>query len=207
MNVTMTTERLPRALQKLIDARLDTIDRMLLGRLPRADRLAVTRDVEGQIFDLLGERPGHELDRDDVLIVLSRLDPPEAYIPEEGGYEATAVLLPSSSVATTRRSINTEATLDERRRATVIGIIGLVLLGLVLVWPLAYMFALFAGLGEVALIGLLGLSALLLLAAVPTLVLSILWRRGGSWATLGIVAGAIGLVAGPLSSIVFLFLS
>src|SRR5262245_45759531 len=94
MTVNLATERLPRHLQRLIDARLDTIDRMLLGRLPRADRLAVARDVESQIHELLGERPGHELDREDVLAVLAQLDPPEAYVPEEG-HEATAVLLPS----------------------------------------------------------------------------------------------------------------
>src|SRR5262245_2628824 len=93
------TGRLPRHLQRLIDARLDTIDRMLLGRLPRADRLAVAREVEAQVHELLGERHGHELDREDVLAVLAQLDPPEAYLPEEGGYEAAAVLLPSPAVA------------------------------------------------------------------------------------------------------------
>lgn len=204
MNVTMSTGRLPRTLQKLIDARLDTIDRMLLGRLPRADRLSVVRDVEGQIFDLLGERPGHELDREDVLTVLTQLDPPEAYIPEEGGYEATAVLLPASNVGRARRSASVEVSPDERKRAAVMGIIGLMLFGLVALWPTGYVLAIFAQLGEGALYGLLGLSALTLLVSVPTLVLSILWRRGGAWATVGIVASAVGLMAAPLSTLILL---
>ena len=201
MNATMTTGRLPRALQKLVDARLDTIDRMLLGRLPRADRLAVTRDVEGQIFDLLGERPGNELDREDVLIVLSRLDPPEAYIPEEGGYEATAVLLQSAAIGAARRTAEPAASPGERRRATVVGIVGLLLLGLVVLWPVTYAFAMLGVISGSALFILFGLSGVMTVASVPTLVLSILWRRGGGWAAVGIVAGAVGLVVGPLSAI------
>ena len=72
------------ALQALVDARLDTIDRMLLGRVNRHDRLAIVREVESQVFDLLRRHEGGPIDRDDVLAVLARLDPPEAYLPEEG---------------------------------------------------------------------------------------------------------------------------
>ena len=70
-------------MQALVDARLDTIDRMLLGRVARQDRLAIVREVESQIHDLLGEPRPRPLDRDDVLAVLARLDPPEAYLPED----------------------------------------------------------------------------------------------------------------------------
>src|SRR3954453_8385437 len=72
-SVAMTTVasiRLTDSLQALIDARLDTVDRMLLGRVPRADRLAIARDLEAQIFDLLQECGADELGRDDVLAVL-----------------------------------------------------------------------------------------------------------------------------------------
>ena len=48
--------QIPESLQALIDSRLDTIDRMLLGRLPRGERLEVVREVESQIFELLQER-------------------------------------------------------------------------------------------------------------------------------------------------------
>ncbi len=75
------------SLQTLIDCRLDTIDRMLLGRLPRSERVEIVREVESQIFDLLGERNSDELTREDVLAVLARLDPPEAYLPDEARSE------------------------------------------------------------------------------------------------------------------------
>jgi hypothetical protein len=77
---TIASTRLPETLQSLIDARLDTIDRMLVGRVNREDRLAIVREVESQVFDLLQARDGGTLDRDDVL---ARLDPPEAYLPDE----------------------------------------------------------------------------------------------------------------------------
>jgi hypothetical protein len=80
--------QVPEFLQVLIDSRLDTIDRMLLGRLPRAERLEVVREVESQVFELLqGRSDGGEVTRDDVLDALRRLDPPEAYLPEEFGSE------------------------------------------------------------------------------------------------------------------------
>ena len=93
---TMAAVGLSDAVQTLIDARLDTIDRMLLGRVPRSDRLAIVREVEGQIHDLLAERGSDEPDRDDVLAVLARLDPPEAYLPEESDGAAPAVRVPSA---------------------------------------------------------------------------------------------------------------
>ena len=76
---------LSESLQNLIDSRLETIERMLLGRVARAERMAIVREVESQIHELLGERETDELSREDVLAVLARLDPPEAYLPEEGG--------------------------------------------------------------------------------------------------------------------------
>ena len=93
--MTITTTQLSESLQNLIDARLDTIDRMLLGRVPRADRTAIVREVEGQIYDLLQERDLESLDRDDVLAVLARLDPPEAYLPEESNTSPTPTRIPT----------------------------------------------------------------------------------------------------------------
>jgi hypothetical protein len=60
---------------------------MLLGRLPRSERVEIVREVESQIFELLGERNSDELTREDVLAVLARLDPPEAYLPDEARSE------------------------------------------------------------------------------------------------------------------------
>src|SRR5271166_291856 len=84
------------SLQALIDCRLDTIDRMLLGRLPRSERVEIVREVESQIFELLGERNRDELTREDVLRVLGRLDPPEAYLPDESSSET----VPRRGIAT-----------------------------------------------------------------------------------------------------------
>ncbi len=84
--MTVATHRriqLSTALQSLIDSRLDTIDRMLLGRVDRGERLAIVREVESQIDELLGERDADDLSREDVLAVLGRLDPPEAYLADE----------------------------------------------------------------------------------------------------------------------------
>ena len=79
MSATMNAARM------LIDARLDAIDRALLGRVSRAERLDVVGEVESRIDELLRERrgPGAEPSREDVLAVLARLDPPEAYLGDE----------------------------------------------------------------------------------------------------------------------------
>lgn len=79
MSATLNSTRL------LIDARLDAIDRALFGRVSRAERLDVVGEVESRIDELLRERvgPGREPSRDDVLAVLTRLDPPEAYLGDE----------------------------------------------------------------------------------------------------------------------------
>lgn len=197
MSTGLNTERLSRPLQRLVDARLDTIDRMLLGRLPRADRLAVVRDVEGQILDLLGERPGHELDREDVLVVLARLDPPEAYLPEEGGFEATAVLLPAARAPRSTPSPAIDPAL--RGKALALGIGGLLLLGLCGLWVLILLLALIGGVGGAMLFALIGLPLIIILASIPTLTLSILWRRGGPWAIVGLVASVVSLLFGLAS--------
>ncbi len=75
------------SMQTMIDSRLDTVERMLLGRVPRAERLAIVREVESQIHELLRECDAEELSREDVLAVLARLDPPEAFLPEHGELE------------------------------------------------------------------------------------------------------------------------
>jgi len=89
--MTVTTAQISDSLQTLIDSRLDTIERMLLGRIPRQDRLAIVREVESQIHELLQANDSEELTREDVLAVLARLDPPEAYIPEESESERVPV--------------------------------------------------------------------------------------------------------------------
>ena len=157
----------------------------------------MVREVEGQIYELLGERGGHELDREDVLAVLAKLDPPEAYLPEEGGYEAAAVLLPSRPVGRADRGAT------ESRRAAVVGILGLLLIGLVMLWPATYLLAV-AGVNIGVMLALLyGESFLMIGAGVPIFVLSIIWRRGGAWALVGMVAGALGVLVGLATAALF----
>ena len=84
------------SLQTLIDCRLDTIDRMLLGRMPRSERVEIVREVESQIYELLGNQNSDELTREDVLGVLARLDPPEAYLPDEPSSEPPPSAAPPS---------------------------------------------------------------------------------------------------------------
>ena len=66
--------------QSLIDARLDTIERMLAGRTTRGDRLAIVREVEAQLQEYLAERTPGDTDGDAVIAALARLDPPEAFL-------------------------------------------------------------------------------------------------------------------------------
>lgn len=83
--MTTLAPALPTHLQSLIDIRLDTIDRILLGRIPRADRIAIVEEVSNQIEEMLARKEKDQPDREDILEVLGRLDPPEAYLPEKSG--------------------------------------------------------------------------------------------------------------------------
>lgn len=79
----MTAAELNPELRRLIDARLDAIDRILTSaQIAWSERRSIVGEVETQIFELLSRRsqiPTHE----DVLAVIDSLDPPESYIPEE----------------------------------------------------------------------------------------------------------------------------
>jgi hypothetical protein len=79
----MTAAELNPELRKLIDSRLDAIDRILTSaQIAWSERRSIVGEVETQIFELLSRRsqlPAQE----DVLAVLDSLDPPESYIPED----------------------------------------------------------------------------------------------------------------------------
>ncbi len=120
------------SLQTLIDSRLDTIERMLLGRVGRAERMAIVREVESQIHELLGELETEEPSREDVLAVLARLDPPEAFLADDLETESPATVRgPIRSPARTSRS-------DNKRVGRASGILGLLSLCLLLLVPLSY---------------------------------------------------------------------
>ncbi len=117
--MTGTTVQLPRELETLVNSRLDTIDRMLVGRVPRQDRLGIVREVESQIYDLLGEGGHEEHSRDSVLAVLARLDPPEAYLPDQTtGEPASERLFSLPADASRAAAGTTESTRRSRQRSS-----------------------------------------------------------------------------------------
>jgi hypothetical protein len=68
-------------LRQLIDARLDNIERALMTQaMSRGDRQQILAAIEEQIFEMLDGNSKEEPTRDDVLAVLAKLDPPEAYL-------------------------------------------------------------------------------------------------------------------------------
>jgi hypothetical protein len=79
----MTAAELNPELRKLIDARLESIDRNLSrAQISWSERRSIVGEVETQIFELLARR-GPLPTQEDVLAVLASLDPPESYIPED----------------------------------------------------------------------------------------------------------------------------
>jgi hypothetical protein len=189
MMTTAVATQLSESLQALVDSRLDTIDRLLMGRLPRQDRLAIVKEVEDQVFELLQERGAEELSREDVLAVLARLDPPEAYLPEEPvGLEQVPWRRPPRA-----RPVR-PARGGDPKVAKVSGILGLVAVACVLLLiPLVWLVALALGSEEVLFVlggGTLGLT---LIGGILAIVLAIYSRMGSAWAVVGVVTGALSL--------------
>jgi hypothetical protein len=181
------TVQVSESLQTLIDSRLDTIDRMLLGRLSRQDRLAIVREVESQIHDLLQERDSDELTREDVLAVLARLDPPEAYIPDE--VEGARV-----SVRTTiPREAEQGVTTGYSKVGRASGIVGVSALALALLLPVDYLIALALNSNEVAIVLILGNLLLMFISSLLGLSLGVVARKSGPSALVGIVTSSLAV--------------
>jgi hypothetical protein len=82
--MTAVTLELAPALQRLVDERLDSIDRVLQrAGLSRSERQSAVAEVDSQIHEMLAQRAPAGPERHDLIAVLSQLDPPEAFIPEE----------------------------------------------------------------------------------------------------------------------------
>lgn len=185
---TLTAPNLAPALQALIDLRLDTIDRLLINHLPRPDRLNIVSEVEAQIFELLGESSGEEPSRDDVLAVLARLDPPEAYVPEDASIEGPGV--PRERT----RSCNPQSTRREGRAAKTGGILGLVSLALMLFLPVVWVAAMMLESAELAMFGLLLFGSGMFVTGVLGLIFSIYAGVRGAWSITGVITGGIALL-------------
>lgn len=199
----VTFNSLSGALQELVDARLDTIDRMLLGRVPRADRMAIARDVESQIHELIQEREaeGDELRREDVLAALARLDPPEAYLPEPDDevFSRPEVRVVPSPRLVMPRSRPRGAEPDPRiGRAS--GIVGMVALALFAFVPLSYLFALLLESEAAMFVGIFGSGLLMFLGGVTAVVLAIVARLASTWSILGLIFGLMAVVLSLLPS-------
>jgi hypothetical protein len=68
------------ALQRLVDARLDNIERALLSTdTSRNERRQIVAAVEDQIQELISRLGSNEPTREEILQVLASIDPPEAY--------------------------------------------------------------------------------------------------------------------------------
>jgi hypothetical protein len=188
--MTIATMQITESLQTLIDSRLDTIDRMLLGRLPRSERLEVVREVEGQIHELLGERTAGDLTRDDVLAVLARLDPPEAYLPE-GEAEYRSVTTPRMPISA---PVIRPAPRPGFQAEKVSGIVGIVSLCMAICLPLGYGLAMVTG-SEILMILLwFGAAGLMFLGGIIGLSLGIYARLNGPWAVVGAVTGVFSIL-------------
>ena len=183
--MTVAAAQISESLQTLIDSRLDTIDRMLLGRVSRQDRLAIVREVESQIHELLQERNTDELTREDVLAVLARLDPPEAYLSDESGSDSISV-----HSATPARTGQPRLNGDVRvGRAS--GALGVTAVVLPVLLPVNYLIAVAFG-SEVVLFVLIGVTLLsMFFSSVLAVALGAHARKSGPWALVGIVTGSL----------------
>jgi hypothetical protein len=159
-----------------------------MGRVPRPDRLAIVKEVEAQIFELLQERDPEELGRDDVLAVLARLDPPEAYLPEETGDE------PAPAWMKSRPRAGQSVRRGDPKVAKVSGILGLVSLALVFLSPLGYGVAVACQSVAVFLALSGGPVLLAVMGGISAVVLGIAARAGSGWAVVGVVTGALSVL-------------
>jgi VIT1/CCC1 family predicted Fe2+/Mn2+ transporter len=180
---TIAASPLTDALQTLVDARLDTIDRMLLGRVNRQDRLAIVREVESQIFDLLQGRDGESLDRDDVLAVLARLDPPEAYLPDD---ESTAEGRPTRISAAPRSLTTASRNAPSERIDLASGILGIISVAIGILTGMATFVLAELVIAIIPLVFIVSLLAVVFAAKV---------RLRGAWAIVGMVTGIMTMFA------------
>lgn len=177
----------------LIDARLDAIDRALLGRVSRAERLDVVGEVESRIDELLHARCGpSEPSREDVLAVLALLDPPEAYLgdDEEASGDRprpSAGARPASSAIGLAGASSPGVGREWYGRASAVS--GGIALLATLMAPVVYFLALATG-SELVLFGGWSIAGLTWLAAASTaVVLAAVSRMTGAWSIVGLILG------------------
>ncbi len=189
------TGTLADAAQILIDTRLDTIERMLLGQVSRTDRLAIVRDVEAQIYDHLAERNPHDNDRDAVIAALGRLDPPEAYLPDEAGLvPRVALSTPGTRVRTAPRLVEAQSPVPVGAGVgKVSGILGIIAMILLVGAGITLSIALNIQ-NTLIIYPLVGLTLATITAATVAVNLAAYARFQGPWAIVGFTTGIIALL-------------
>ncbi len=197
--MTTVAVELSDSLQALVDSRLDTIDRLLMGRVPRQDRLAIGREVEGQVFELLQERGREEVTREDVLAVLARLDPPEAYLPEEAGErESVPTRWPSGP------RVGPPLRKGDPKVAKLSGILGLVVLALVLLSPAEWMIGYLLSSSALIITLWVGTIFLVLVGGIVAITMGIFSRIGSGWAVVGMVTSSLSMLIALIGGICLL---
>jgi hypothetical protein len=194
--MTISTVPLSDSLRELVDARLDTIDRMLMGRVERRDRLAIVENVEAQIDDMLRDRDPDTLTREDVLAMLGRLDPPEAYLQdlsESGAITSPQQRAGAPGARPVQRS-SPPSRSGDARTARVSGVLGLVSLGMILIATLMFGMAEVVDSELLLLGGLFGSDFVMLIAGILAVVVGAYARKNGVWAIVGLVTGIVGIV-------------
>ena len=183
--MTVATAQISDSLQMLIDSRLDTIDRMLLGRVSRQDRLAIVREVESQIHELLYDRGSDEPTREDVLAVLGA----STRLRRTSPMRSRVTL--SECVNRFRHTRTKPGSWTTPRWVRTSGILGLSALALILLLPIIYMLG-WALKSESVLVFLGVLNLLLMfIVSVVALTLGLVARRSGPWALVGIVTSVL----------------
>ena len=201
--MTIDAARLSTALQLLIDARLNTIDRMLLDVVSRQDRLAIVRDVESQILEQLQRRGTDELSREDVLAVLATLDPPEAYLPEDSADSPRE----PRAVPTIRRASEGRASAGSGK-AKASGVLGILTLVAAILLPvLSWTIAMFLESEFVFFAGEIGSGILVSVGGVLSIIFAANAGLRHGWAIAGLITStlAMGIVLCFLGFLVLQF--
>jgi hypothetical protein len=196
MNMTTNTAR------ALIDARLETVERALFGRLSRTERLDIVGEIESRIDELLQERcgPVNEPTREDVLAVLLKIDPPEAYLDFESGDEVRPPAFQRSVPRARIEPVSNDDTL--KRRSIAGGLCGIAGLFSALISPLFLLLTENTHSMSFLYFGFGGCVFLCMVAGLTALVLSCMGQLRSGWSigglALGITSVSLSLVGAVL---------
>ncbi|HEX7447569.1 MAG TPA: hypothetical protein VF306_08490 [Pirellulales bacterium] len=116
--MSQVTPDLPDDARRRIDDHLDAIERVLLrGNVTRSERRSIVDEVETQIYEMLAARPEQE-PAAAVAAILTELDPPAAYAPDEaaGAADTASAQTPPTAESERFRSFRERLLLSELRR-------------------------------------------------------------------------------------------